>query len=327
MDHYILKPLCKSLLRGVCYNCTKFAIDDYSFLHSDDSGRIDKGDNWHAVPFPSDFHYNRHIKAPFPWENTKRPILVSYIGSTRSYYGPARRLRGSIVHYCGLHPSLCVHTSYGENHTRSSFQVPGHKPLLLAQKSVFCFQPIGDLMTRKGLFDSMLQGCIPVVFDKLTASVMYTLHWPEEYWDSVVVELLFHPTAFRYFDPVAALRDMLLHNRSAVLRKQQLLRERVFQLQYGLDGRYLNHPPQQLLAPSAGARAHNTTRPKRLKLSPSWPLDSAGPQDDAFDVLIDRALAWHSGNAVQQRTGTVPECWNGWLDVAANKCKPGKPPS
>jgi hypothetical protein len=31
--------------------------------------------------------------------------------------------------------------------------------------SVFCLQPAGDTPTRKGLFDSVMAGCIPVLFD------------------------------------------------------------------------------------------------------------------------------------------------------------------
>ena len=96
MDHYIGKPRCKALLAGVCSNCTKLAIDDYSFLHSDDSGIIEKGDNWHATPFPADFHWTKEVQTPFPWMNADRPILVSYVGSTQSFYNPARRIRGSI---------------------------------------------------------------------------------------------------------------------------------------------------------------------------------------------------------------------------------------
>ena len=66
----------------------------------------------------------REVRRPFPWENTDRPILVSYIGSTRSYYNPARRIRGSLVHYCELHPpTVCSHSSYGKNGTRDSFKV------------------------------------------------------------------------------------------------------------------------------------------------------------------------------------------------------------
>ena len=174
MDHYILKPRCKSLLLK-CTNCTKFAIDDYSYMYSGDAGILARGDYWHAAPFPADFHWGQSVQRPYPWENTNRPVLVSYVGSTRSYYGPAKRLRSSIVHYCELHPSECVHSSYGLNGTRFSFKVAGHNPLQLSHQSTFCFQPIGDLMTRKGLFDSILLGCIPVVMDALTGILYYTI--------------------------------------------------------------------------------------------------------------------------------------------------------
>jgi hypothetical protein len=39
--------------------------------------------------------------------------------------------------------------SYGMNGTRSSMLIEGFDPLLVSQRSVFCFQPMGDLMTRK----------------------------------------------------------------------------------------------------------------------------------------------------------------------------------
>lgn len=90
MDHYILKPKCKSLIAGTCKNCTKFAIDDYSYMYSGDAGILARGDYWHAAPFPADFHWSNEVKRPFPWENDDRPIIVSYVGSQRSYYGPAR---------------------------------------------------------------------------------------------------------------------------------------------------------------------------------------------------------------------------------------------
>lgn len=92
MDHYILKPKCKSLIANTCYNCTKFAIDDYSYMYSGNAGTLARGDYWHAAPFPADFHWSSEVRAPFPWENDDRPILASYVGSQRSYYGPARSL-------------------------------------------------------------------------------------------------------------------------------------------------------------------------------------------------------------------------------------------
>ena len=157
MNHHIGKPKCKQLLTTTCFNCTKLAIDDYSYLQSTNAGVLEKGDFWHATPFPADFHWTKETKRPFPWENHDRPILSSYVGSTQSYYGPARRLRQSIAHYCHLHQDLCAHQAYGVNGTRFSFKVEGHNPLQVSASSVFCFQPIGDLMTRKGLFDSILQ--------------------------------------------------------------------------------------------------------------------------------------------------------------------------
>lgn len=264
---------------------------------------------------------------------------MSYIGSARSDYNPARRLRGSIVHYCELHPSDCIWQSYGMNGTRSSFLVKGYDPLQLSARSVFCFQPIGDLMTRKGLFDSLLQGCIPVVFDALTASVMYTWHWEEAFWREISVEFLFHPVAFRYLDPIEALKNMYVNDTASIQRKQALIRSRVFELQFSLEGRYddLEKPVQQ----SFGSKNSTTVvgmlprhrRPANItatghKIASTWPRSADGsPMRDAFDICIDLALGWHSGLEPDVRNGTVPECWDGWVDPKKNKCMPGEDPS
>lgn len=309
MDHYIGKPKCKSLLSGTCRNCTKLAIDDYSYMYADDEGIIARGDHWHAIPFPSDFHWNKYVKTPFPWENRMRPLLASYTGSGQSYYGPARRLRGSIIWYCEKHPDNCIHQSYGLSGTRSSFKVSGHNPLQVSAKSIFCFQPIGDLMTRKGLFDSLLQGCIPVTFDALTASVMYTWHWEESFWKEISIELPFHPVAFRYSDPILVLQELYDKNMSVILMKQELIRSRVFELQYGIEGRYSN-------------------KEERI-IHDSWPRYEDGkgsPMRDAYEISLDHVLGWHSKRELDYRNATVPECWGGdaWLDTVANKCRKGK---
>eukprot|EP01039_Chlorochromonas_danica_P003017 gene3017-3291_t len=107
MDHYSLKPECKSHLSRACANCTKFAIDDYSFMYATDAGIVNRGDHWHAIPFPADFH----------WSHQK------------SFYGPLRRLRQSIAHFCSLHPQHCLHQSYGLNSTRFNHKVDGHRLL------------------------------------------------------------------------------------------------------------------------------------------------------------------------------------------------------
>ncbi len=319
MDHYIMKPKCKGLLQGACSNCTKIAIDDYSYLHSGTVGIDEKGDSWHAVPFPSNFHWTREVQRPFPWENEDRDLLVSYTGSTQSYYNPARRLRGSLVHFCSLHQTDCVHGSYGSS-GRSVFFEEGHNPLELSARSVFCFQPIGDLMTRKGLFDSMLQGCLPVTFEDLTASVMYTWHWDEEFWREVLIEFPFHGTAHRYFDPVSALREMIDKNATLIAHKQRLLRSKVFELQYSLD----HSNEDTFRKASSGGMEWDSTWPRVIHPGGDI-LDAAAynrmegfPMRDAYDITMDHVLGWHSGREKDFRNATVPECWNGYHDTSAN---------
>jgi hypothetical protein len=325
MIYYIGKPNCKQLLVDSCYNCTKVAIDDYSYLHATNKGLLGQGDYWHAVPFPADFHYTKHVKKPFPWDNRDRPYLSSYVGSIKSYDRQAQRLREAIVHYCDKHEKMCKHTSYGANNSRESSKVEGHNPLQLSASSIFCFQPIGDLPTRKGLFDSILQGCIPVTFDALTASSMYTWHWEEEFWLSVSIQFPFQKVIKHNFDVVLALNELMLHNATLILEKQELIKERVFELQYSLDGRLEGFEKED----TAKARGFNGKRDVKsdsdsdLKISGNWPRYSNGtPKRDAYDLIMDHVFGWHSGVESDVRNGTVPKCWNGYLDIEVNKCKP-----
>ncbi|KAJ9555375.1 hypothetical protein OSB04_009989 [Centaurea solstitialis] len=51
----------------------------------------------------------------------------------------------------------------------------------LFTESEFCLQPPGDSPTRKSVFDSLVAGCIPVVFDPFTAYYQYPWHLPEDH--------------------------------------------------------------------------------------------------------------------------------------------------
>ena len=301
MDHYILKPKCKAFLSGICQNCTKLAIDDYSFLYGNMTPTVTvRGNYWHAVPFPADFHWTHQVQRPFPWENTYRPYLVSYLGSTHSYYGAARRLRGSLTFYCKQHPLDCISKTYGANGTRSTNYIPGYDPLILTQRSIFCFQPVGDLMTRKGLFDGILQGCIPVVFSCLTASCMYVWHWSEELWKSISIELDMIEVTQKRLDPVKYLKEYLSKNPMDVARRQELIRRHAFELQYSLE-------------PSCANTSRNL-----------WPVYQGMPMRDAYDIAIDHVLGWHSGRESHILNASAPHCWNGMLNVTAqpNYCMP-----
>ena len=154
MDHYLKKPKCRYFLENVCYNCTKLAIDDYSFAYYKEYHYF-KGINWHAIPFPSDFHWTRLVTRPYPWEATDRPYLVSYVGSSKSHFGPARNLKRKLETLCHKHKELCIHASYSKDGSRSSLYVQGHDPLWVNRHSVFCLQPIGTRTTSYMLHTCM----------------------------------------------------------------------------------------------------------------------------------------------------------------------------
>jgi hypothetical protein len=73
-EHYIGKPACKKFLSGVCFNCTKLAIDDYSFLHSGDQGMVTKGTNWSDVSFSN---FAKHLNILSHAGTLSRSPLIS----------------------------------------------------------------------------------------------------------------------------------------------------------------------------------------------------------------------------------------------------------
>jgi hypothetical protein len=111
----------------------------------------------------------------------------------------------------------------------------------------------------------------------------------------------FQLVAWRKFDPVAALQELVSSQPNLIREKQRLIRENVFRLQYSLE------TPHQLAA---------------LKLTNlTWPLDRSGePQEDAFDRVINLALGWHSGRLSFERNATVPRCMSGRRDSSGRKC-------
>ena len=54
------------------------------------------------------------------------------------------------------------------------------------QNSVFCAQPEGDTKSRKGLIDSIILGCIPMVFDPFQKE-MYMAYVSKEEFESMSV--------------------------------------------------------------------------------------------------------------------------------------------
>ncbi|KAH8946026.1 hypothetical protein BDL97_12G071100 [Sphagnum fallax] len=133
-----------------------------------------------AVPYPTSFHpySDDQIVA---WQravlSTRRDVLVVFAGAPRSKAPDmvlVSSLRRQLMTQCSNSPRYCSLLSCNVVDCERS-------PHLLTQaflKSVFCLQPRGDSATRKGVFDCLIAGSIPVFFSKYTAYRQYMWHLP-----------------------------------------------------------------------------------------------------------------------------------------------------
>jgi hypothetical protein len=136
------------------------------------------------------------------------------------------------------------------------------------------------------------------------------------------------------------------------VRRQQLLRSRVFELQYSQDGPYDVPPLKRKVetgeikmpepADETRKRPHKNSNivdynaqvlPEHRLTADSapntWPLCGIGsnvtnvrPCRDAYDIIMELTLGFHSHTGVPDvRIGTVPICFRGYtLDLNKTKC-------
>ena len=104
-----------------------------------------------------------------------RPTLVAYVAMTwqrcctgvgRQLPKPTLWLREKLVQQCKAAPALCTYAA-PESAERTAAIYRG---------ATFCLHPGGDTLTRKGILDSLLLGCIPVLFHVGQAE-QWRWHW------------------------------------------------------------------------------------------------------------------------------------------------------
>jgi len=125
---------------------------------------------------------------------------------------------------------LCSVFNTGSRENSTSFvhsRIADMYQLLMA--STFCLNPPGDTPTRKGLFDSLVLGCIPVVTSE-DSMQHYQFHLPA--WRSmsmlVTTEQLFS-AGFNLVDYLEAYERDHSHE---ISQKQEALRRHAYSLQY-----------------------------------------------------------------------------------------------
>ncbi|KAJ6308142.1 hypothetical protein OIU76_017837 [Salix suchowensis] len=131
-----------------------------------------------AIPHPTFFHPHSDDDI-VAWQQkiigTTRKSLVSFAGAERP--NQPESIRSVLINQCTSTSSdKCQFLdckSGGCNQPETVTE--------LFMDSEFCLQPPGDSPTRKSVFDSLVSGCIPVLFDPFTAYYQYPWHLPEDH--------------------------------------------------------------------------------------------------------------------------------------------------
>ncbi|KAL0393531.1 UNVERIFIED_CONTAM: Xyloglucan-specific galacturonosyltransferase 1 [Sesamum latifolium] len=133
---------------------------------------------WHpndiGIPHPTFFHPQTDDDI-VTWQlkviKSKRRSLVSFAGAARP--GSSDSIRTVLIEQCLSTSNNCKFL----NCTSGQCDQP-ESIVELFLESEFCLQPPGDSPTRKSVFDSLVSGCIPVLFDPFTAYYQYPWHFP-----------------------------------------------------------------------------------------------------------------------------------------------------
>lgn len=185
-DHFIIHSINQPMtyfatiscmkLYNICINCLKLSIDVYKKdMFRVISDHYFLQNRWVSIPFPSSYHWHPFLKYN-PWDSQfehTRKYLISFMGTYKVTARFQRLLRKSLIDECGKRP-LCL---YSNTKHHDSLHEIDQMLLIPYRSSLFCLMPGGDFPTRKGFVDSLLSGCIPVVFQLEAAHNQWPWHW------------------------------------------------------------------------------------------------------------------------------------------------------
>ncbi|KAG7568588.1 Exostosin-like [Arabidopsis thaliana x Arabidopsis arenosa] len=135
--------------------------------------------NEFAVPYPTYFHPKSHTEVK-RWQMQvrmmQRRYLFSFVGANRPKMEDS--IRGEIIRQCRASQGSCKYLDCDTSTKDCSDPV---KVMEVFQDSVFCLQPPGDTPTRRSIFDSILAGCIPVLFSPDSVYNQYKWYFPKDH--------------------------------------------------------------------------------------------------------------------------------------------------
>lgn len=274
----------------------------------------------YAVPYPSSFHYHEDIRH-LPWEEEPKPesksesksprrdILSLFIGSSKTLSPISNKLRRALERQCKAKADQgCVWEAVAHSCTAliekkeekdvdgttstntGAATMPKKKAttpnaISLYSRTVFCPVPAGDSYTRKAIFDSILLGCIPVLFTK-GSIIQYRWFMSEEEVDEVSVYIPMFDVVTKDVDHVAVLAAI---PPEVIRRKQRKIREIAPRLQYSMVPQRLLHG-RDAAAASVDADDGDGIMRSVLSNGPDAVLEHtwSPPFRDAADIIVDR---------------------------------------
>ncbi|KAH9551887.1 hypothetical protein CY35_09G037300 [Sphagnum magellanicum] len=128
-----------------------------------------------AVPYPTGFH-PATAASLHRWTEQVRTVSRQYLFAFSGALRPAMTtsIRNELYNQCVNATTRCSLLDCSKI-TCSHNPEPIYSALLRAE---FCLQPRGDTATRRSVFDSIIAGCIPVLFHEDTAYTQYSWHLP-----------------------------------------------------------------------------------------------------------------------------------------------------
>eukprot|EP00746_Dinoflagellata_sp_MGD_P004298 gnl/MRDRNA2_/MRDRNA2_108288_c0_seq1.p1 gnl/MRDRNA2_/MRDRNA2_108288_c0~~gnl/MRDRNA2_/MRDRNA2_108288_c0_seq1.p1 ORF type:complete len:668 (+),score=154.48 gnl/MRDRNA2_/MRDRNA2_108288_c0_seq1:102-2105(+) len=141
------------------------------------------------VPRPASIHWASEFGADdAPWKKGKaRRSLVSYFGGVHGPEG-SRVLRKYLKDQCQKDKSCFMIVKESGQAKKELSKQYAAQVLRAKKESVFCLEPPGSTIGRKSIIDSLLMGCIPVLFDSKQDG-LYPLHWSFKKYSRVLLTL------------------------------------------------------------------------------------------------------------------------------------------
>lgn len=131
-----------------------------------------------GIPHPTYFHPQSDNDI-IAWQDriikSNRKHLVSFAGAARP--DAPENIRSILINQCtSTKDQECRFLNCNSGSCNQPESI-----IQLFMESEFCLQPPGDSPTRKSVFDSLISGCIPVIFDPFTAYYQYSWHLPQDH--------------------------------------------------------------------------------------------------------------------------------------------------